>query len=85
MSEQYGEFGKNISSLDSAQETVRGVWHDETAKSFDCLNDNVKLCTKKIWALLTDSQAGVQAVKKNYNPEDVDKEIARLGIQIEQV
>lgn len=85
MNEQYGEFGKNIASLDSAQEQVKAAWKDETANSYDVLNENVKLCVQKIWALFSDSKAGTEAVKKNYNPDEVDKEIAKLGMRIEQV
>ena len=85
MNEQYGEFRKNIASIDSAQEQVKAVWKDETASSFDVLNENVKLCVQKIWALFSDSKAGTEAVKKNYNPDEVDKEIAKLGMRIEQV
>lgn len=85
MSEQYGEFSKNFALLDSAQEQVKTVWRDETARSFDQLNDNVKLCSERIWSLFCDSKAGVEMVKKNYNSDAIDKEIARLGIQIEQV
>ena len=85
MSEQYGEFSKNIASLDNAQEQVKNVWRDETARSFDVLNDNVKFCVKKIWSLFCDSQAGVEVVKKNYDSDTIDKDLARLGMQIEQV
>lgn len=85
MSDQYGEFSKNIAMLDTAQEQVRTVWKDETAKSYDVLNDNVKLCAGKIWSLFCDSKAGMEAVKKNYDSEEVDKDISRLGMQIEQV
>ena len=85
MNEQYGEFGKNIIALDNALEQVKTVWMDETAKSYATLNDNVKICTEKIWALFSDSQAGAEAVKKNYNPDEVDKELAKFGMRIEQV
>ena len=85
MSEQHGEFSKNIASLDSAQEQVKTVWSDETARSFDGLKDNVKLCTSKIWSLFCYSKAGVEAVKKNYNADTVDKDLVRIAMQIEQV
>ncbi len=85
MSEQHGEFGKLITLLDTAQEEVKSVWRDETARSFDPINDNIKLCTERIWTLFCDSKAGVEAVKKNYDSDTVDKDLARLGMQIEQV
>ena len=85
MNEQYGEFGKNIIALDNALEQVKTVWMDETAKSYDALNENVKICAEKIWALFSDSKAGTEAVKKNYSPDEVDKELAKFGMRIEQV
>ena len=85
MTDQYGEFGKCITSLDNAQECVRTVWHDEVANSYDNLNDNIKLCAQKIWYLFCDSNGGVEAVKKHYNSDNQEKEIAMLGMQIEQV
>lgn len=85
MSEQYGEFSKNIIALDNALEQVRIFWTDETAKSYDALNENVKLCIQKIWALFSDSKSGAEAVKKNYNSDEVDKELARLGLQIDRL
>lgn len=85
MTEQYGEFSKNIAALDAAQEQVETVWQDETARSYNNLNNNIKLCTQKIWTLFCDSTIGIEAVKKIYDPDMVDKEITRLGIQVEQV
>ena len=85
MGEQYGEFSKNIVALDTAQEQVRSVWLDETAKSYDSLNNNVKKCVQRIWALFSDSKNGTDAVKRNYNSDEVEKELSHLGIQIEQI
>lgn len=85
MSGQYGEFSNSIVKLDTAQEQVKTVWRDEVAKSYDVMNDNIKLCAGKIWSLFCDSKAGMDAVKKSYDSEEVDKEISRFSIQIEQV
>ena len=85
MSQQYGEFGKTILMLDKAQEQVNAVWCDETAKSFGSLNHNVKLCAEKIWALYSDSDACIAAVKQNYHSDAVDKDLYRLGMQVERV
>ena len=85
MSERHGDFNKNIVLLDAAQEQVKNVWHDKTAQSFDNFNDNIKLYTEKIWSVFCDSKAGVEAVKKNYDSDTVDKDIIKLSMQIEQV
>ena len=69
MSGQYGEFSNNIVKLDTAQEQVKTVWRDEVAKSYDVMNDNIKLCAGKIWSLFCDSKDGMDAVKKSYDSE----------------
>lgn len=85
MSQQYGEFVNSIIKLDDAQAQVKAVWRDGTANSFDRINDNIKLCAEKIWALYSDSSTCVSAVKQNYDADAVDKELCRLAMQVEQV
>lgn len=84
MYEQYGEFAKIVSALDQAQEQVRTVWTDRTAASYDVLNDNVKVCAGRIWAHYTDSVAGTNAVKANYNADEIDRSIMLLGREAEE-
>ena len=84
MYEQYGEFATMVSALDQAQEQARTVWTDRTAASYDVLNDNVKVCAGRIWAHYTDSVAGTNAVKSNYNADEIDRSIVLLGREVEE-
>ena len=84
MYEQYGEFATIVSALDQAQEQARTVWTDRTAASYDVLNDNVKVCAGRIWAHYTDSVAGTNAVKSNYNADEMDRSIMLLGRETEE-
>ena len=84
MYEQYGEFATIVSALDQAQEQARTVWTDRTAASYDVLNDNVKVCAGRIWAHYTDSVAGTNAVKSNYNADEIDRSIVLLGREVEE-
>lgn len=84
MYEQYGEFATMVSALDQAQEQARTVWTDRTAASYDVLNDNVKVCAGRIWAHYTDSVAGTNAVKANYNADEIDRSIMLLGREAEE-
>ena len=84
MYEQYGEFATIVSALDQAQEQARTVWTDRTAASYDVLNDNVKVCAGRIWAHYTDSVAGTNAVKANYNADEIDRSIVLLGREVEE-
>ena len=84
MYEQYGEFATMVSALDQAQEQARTVWTDRTAASYDVLNDNVKVCAGRIWAHYTDSVAGTNAVKSNYNADEIDRSIVILGREVEE-
>ena len=85
MYEQYGEFATVVSALDQAQEQARTVWTDRTAASYDVLNDNIKVCAGRIWAHYTDSVAGTNAVKSNYNADEIDRSIMLLGREAEEV
>ena len=85
MYEQYGEFAKIVSALDEAQSQARTVWTDRTAASYDPLNNNIKVCAGRIWAPYTDSVAGTNAVKANYNADEIDRSLAILEREVEEV
>ena len=84
MYEQYGEFAKIVSALDEAQGQARTVWTDRTATSYDTLNDNVKICAGRIWAHYTDSVAGTNAVKANYNSDEIDRSLTLFEREVEE-
>lgn len=85
MYEQYGEFSGIVSALDEAQGRVRSVWTDRTAYSYDTMNDNVKLCAARIFSHYMDSVAGTNAVKANYNSDEIDRTLVLLERAAEEI
>lgn len=85
MDNQYGEFTKNIMALKSDLEEVRTIWQDQTANTYDVLNENIEVCTQRIWLHLVDSQNGYAALKRNYDSDDYDKYVAQMAVRIEEV
>ena len=83
MYEQYGEFAKIVAALDDAQSRARSVWTDRTAASYDPLNNNIKACAGRIWAHYADSVEGTNAVKANYNADEIDRSITLLEREAE--
>lgn len=84
MYERYGGFAQIVSALDKAQGQARVAWNDRTAASYDTLNDNVKTCAGRIWVHYTDSVAGTNGVKSNYDSEAMDRYLALLGRKVEE-
>ena len=41
--EQYGEFLENISRLENNLREVRSVWDDQTARTYDHINENMQV------------------------------------------
>ncbi len=85
MNGQYGDFTNNITALDRAQLEARAKWADDTAQSFDCMNDNVKDCVLNIWRVFSESHSAAEAVKLNYPADEFDDVIAKIAALIEQV
>ena len=85
MDNQYGEFIKNIIALKEDLQEVRSVWQDQTANTFDALNENIEACTQRIWLHLVDSENGYAALKRNYDSDDYDRYVAQMAVQVEEV
>ena len=83
--EQYGEFSASISSLESNLGEVRCVWTDETARTYDSINDNIKAFAMQIWAYYCNSVEGYEIVQSNYNEADFEDELRQLNAKIESV
>ena len=84
MYEQFGEFANIVSALDEAQSQARAVWTDRTAMSYDPLNNNIKSGLSRIWAHYMDSVAGTNAVKANYNSDEIDRSLDILEREVEE-
>lgn len=83
--EQYGEFSQSINNLESSLSEVRCVWTDETARTYDCINDNMKVFAMQIWAYYCNSVKGYDIVKNNYDEAEFDDELRQLSAKIDSV
>ena len=83
--EQYGEFSENINNLESSLRAVRSVWIDQTAITYDEINENMKIFVSQIVSHMENSLAGYNAVKANYNEADFDNELNMLSSKIAAV
>lgn len=83
--EQFGEFTENINNLESSLTTVRSVWVDQTAMTFDEINENMKVFVSQITAYKENSIAGYNAVKANYNETEFENELNQLGAKVAAV
>lgn len=83
--EQFGEFTENISNLDSSLAIVRSVWIDQTAMTYDEINENMKVFVSQITAYKANSVAGYNAVKANYNESEFESELNQLDAKVAAV
>lgn len=81
MSEQYGEFLSSVRKLDDALREVRLVWNDQTARSFDSVNDNMKFLSEKIIIAKGSAISSMKMLKDNYDEEEFDNTIHRLNME----
>lgn len=79
---RYGEFTDNINTLDRDLDSVRTVWTDQTAITYDSINDNMKVFASKITALFGNAEAGFNAVKANYDESQFEDTIGRLSAKV---
>lgn len=83
--EQYGEFSESINRLESDLSVVRCVWTDQTAQTYDRINENIEAFTMQIWACYCNSVSGYEIVKANYNEATFDDELNQLNSKIYSV
>ena len=79
---QYGPFSAAVAELDHALSTVRSVWTDQTAATYDTINDNMQTIAQRIWASREAAAAGEAAVRENYNEGEYDSILNSLGGRI---
>lgn len=83
--DQFGEFTENIANLESDLKTVRSTWVDQTATTFDGINENMKVFVSQITAYKENSIAGYNAVKANYIESEFESELGQLGAKVSAV
>jgi hypothetical protein len=82
---QYGDFTGTINRLNSDLGDVRTVWFDQTALTYDHVNENMEDFAIQIWMYYNNSLAGYNAVKANYNESEFDDTINQLNAKIASV
>lgn len=82
---QYGDFVEIINRLKSDLSNVRLQWNDQTALSYDQLNENMEHFVIQIWNYYNNSLEGYNAVKANYNESEFNNTINRLNSMIMSV
>ena len=63
--EMYGDFLGSMIRLDDELREVRAVWNDQTALTYDHINENMKMISAKIWEHYCNSLNGYESVKQN--------------------
>lgn len=83
--EQYGDFTDTLIRLKSSLIEVRTVWSDQTALTYDHINENMEHFAMQIWNYYNNSLAGYNAVKANYNESEFDETLNQLNSKIASV
>jgi len=65
--------------------TVRSVWTDQTAGTYDSINENVAVLAQKIWAAREAAANGEQLVRTYYNEEEWDSALRSIGSRIAEI
>lgn len=81
----YGDFSASINRLESSLSSVRTVWTDQTAASYDVINDNMKDFAKAIWSYYQNAVQCDQAIRANYNESEFNEELLQASAKIEAV
>ena len=79
------EFAETLSALSDSLTSLMSRWTDETAKTYEPINENVENLTSKINSHFNNSKQLHELLKKNYNEEDLDSLIQMLASKVEQV
>ncbi len=77
--EQYGEFTQVINRLEDSLREVRTVWTDQTAITYDCINENMQNFAMQMWTCYTNCEEGYNAEKANYNQAEFDGIVNQLA------
>ena len=83
--EQYGEFSEIINRLESNLGETRTVWTDQTAQTYDHINENMQFFTVQIWQHYCNSVKGRDLVKANYDESEFGDELNQINSKIYSV
>lgn len=85
MAETYGEFSDIVIRLDDALKEARTEWTDQTAMTFDQLNDGIKGIVKNMWGCYASSEKARNMVLNNYKENEVDRALNSLERKADSV
>ena len=85
MAEIHGEFSDSIIRLNDGLKEVKTVWKDQTALTYDQINENMERFTIRVWECYTNSLNGYEAVKRHYNESEMDDKLNQLNAKISSV
>ena len=80
--DQYGVFSVVLAQLNEALQSVRSVWTDKTAQTYDSINENMEEFARAIWGSHEQAAMGDKAVRDNYNAGEFDGILSSLGSRI---
>ena len=83
--EQYGDFSSIVGRLTNNLGEVRSVWNDQTALTYDHINENMEHFSIQIWNYRNNSLAGYNMVKAKYNEDEFEDTLNRLNSKIASV
>ena len=78
MKEQ-GEFFSSISRLQANLSNVRADWNDQTAKTYDQINENIEELTAEIWSCHIEAVECCDMIKANYDEAEFERELNQLA------
>ena len=80
--EIYGVFSPSISNIRHEWATLRSVWTDPTAQTYDCMNENMEFLTQSVWTAREQSAAGDKMVRDNYDKGECDRVLYSLHCKV---
>lgn len=80
--EKYGIFASVLAELNAALQQVRSVWTDQTAQTYDAINENMEVYAQRIWHSGQTAATGEEMVRKNYDEGEFEGILNNLGGRI---
>lgn len=78
MSDIYGDFTEIVVRMKEDLNALRAIWTDSTARTYDCLDDNMIMFAQHIWECHERVCEGKTIVEQNYDENEADRIINGL-------
>lgn len=83
--DEYGEFSQAIANLVSSLSEVRAQWTDQTALTYDTINENMQGFSIAIWRQYASAVELYEMEKKNYDEGEFNRVLNELGARASAV